>query len=143
MNKIILCTLLMSFFIGSQAQVVNKQSKNALIDTEFQLLVRKGVLTASDANNYVITDQHVSKQSGIHHVYFQQAINGIEINGTESSIHIIDGKVFKYNNKNILFSNALQVKGSSSPSLTAQQAIQSGPWQYLVIQLPSSQNYLR
>jgi len=35
-----------------------------------------------------ITSEHTSSTSDIHHVYFQQVIEGILIRGTESSVHI-------------------------------------------------------
>ncbi len=57
---------------------------------------------------------HKSKQSNLEHYYFQQSYNGIEIHGTESSIHLTpDGSVFKFNNR-------LQ-KGDFSASKIAQQ----------------------
>ncbi|RMA57757.1 M36 family metallopeptidase [Ulvibacter antarcticus] len=41
----------------------------------------------SATNEYVITSQHTSSLSGVEHTYIRQAINGIEVYGTESSMH--------------------------------------------------------
>ncbi|MBV1923612.1 MAG: hypothetical protein KUG68_06275, partial [Flavobacteriaceae bacterium] len=100
------------------------QNKNTQIDAEFQRLVEKGALTADQASNYIITAQHTSRTSGIQHIYFSQAINGLIVNGTESSIHLFNGKKIKYN-ENLLLGDVFQVKGNSSPSITAEQAIRS------------------
>jgi hypothetical protein len=39
-------------------------------------------------NDYVITGEHISSVSGIKHIYLRQAINGIEVASTDSSIHL-------------------------------------------------------
>ncbi len=44
-------------------------------------------LIQGKSNTYVITKEHVSSISGIRHVYLRQAINGLEVYGTESSVH--------------------------------------------------------
>lgn len=57
----------------------------------------------------------------VEHVYFKQTINGIEIFGTQSSIHILS-------NGNLLTANhhfINKIEGSTSPSLTATQAVES------------------
>ena len=100
------------------------QSKNTQIDAELQQLVETGDLTVDQASNYVITSQHTSSASGIHHVYFNQTMNGLLINGTESSIHLSDGKKMKYN-ENLITKNLLNTIGSSSPGITAENAIRS------------------
>jgi len=45
-------------------------------------------LIQQPSNTYVITSQHISKTSGVHHIYLRQAINGLEVAGTESSVHL-------------------------------------------------------
>jgi len=103
---------------------LNAQSKNAQIDTEFQRLVEKGAIAADQASNYIITAQHTSSTSGVQHIYFSQAINGLRVNGTESSIHLFNGKKIKYN-ENLLLGENLKVKGSTSPVVSSKQAILS------------------
>lgn len=113
--------LLLGILTNSQ---IFAQSKNSHIDAEMQRLVEKGALTADQASNYIITAQHTSKTSGIEHVYFNQAINGLLVNGTESSIHLLNSKKIKYN-ENILKGEAFRVNGNSSPGISSKQAILS------------------
>lgn len=57
-------------------------------------------LIAQKSNAYVVTNENVSKKSGIRHVYLRQAINGLEVYGTESSVHFDKtGKVLTEHNK--------------------------------------------
>lgn len=82
-----------------------------------------GSLEVKDAS-YVITSQHTSSTSGIHHVYFNQAINGLKIIGTESSVHL--SKTDVVIKKSIRFLPDTQSKvNASSPSLSALNAITS------------------
>ncbi|WP_443632291.1 M36 family metallopeptidase [Candidatus Marifrigoribacter sp. Uisw_064] len=103
---------------------LNAQSKNAQIDAELQRLVEKGALTADQASNYIINAQHTSKTSGIEHIYFNQVINGLIVNGTESSIHLFNDKKIKYN-ENLILGEAFNSKASCSPGINAEQAIRS------------------
>lgn len=53
-------------------------------------LVQKQLSTGEDLveeQSFDIIKDHVSSTSGVHHVYFQQAVDGIPIHGTESSLH--------------------------------------------------------
>ena len=76
------------------------------------------------SSNYVITKEHVSSVSGIHHIYLRQAINGLEVFGTESSVHIDkSGKTIATHNN---FLNDVQATVTrSSQSLSASQAVSS------------------
>ncbi|WP_299889107.1 M36 family metallopeptidase [uncultured Lacinutrix sp.] len=82
------------------------------------------LLKSSDKSKYVITSEHVSSISGIHHSYIRQAINGVEVMGTESSLHIDrHGKTLVTHNKFIKdINNTVQ---SSSRNISAEQAIKS------------------
>ena len=50
------------------------------------------VLSENNFNTSVthwrITSEHISSTSNIHHVYYQQVMDGIPIKGTSSSVHI-------------------------------------------------------
>ncbi|MGV6828624.1 MAG: M36 family metallopeptidase [Flavobacteriales bacterium] len=107
------------FFTCSQ---LFAQERNQQINQELQKYVAKEGILASDATDYVITSQHTSKKSGIQHLYFNQAINGIKINGTESAIHIKDGKTITFHQNFIKQANS-KVNGSNQPNITAPQAI--------------------
>ncbi|MEZ4780000.1 MAG: M36 family metallopeptidase [Flavobacteriaceae bacterium] len=76
----------------------------------------------TQSTDYVITGQHTSSVSGIKHIYLRQAINGIEVAGTDSSIHLdAQGKVVASHN-NFIENIGATVKNSVK-SLSASQAI--------------------
>ncbi len=79
-------------------------------------------LIAQKSNAYVVTNENVSKKSGIRHVYLRQAINGLEVYGTESSVHFDKtGKVLTEHN-NFLTDVQATLKNSSQ-GLDARAAI--------------------
>ncbi|MGB7499006.1 MAG: M36 family metallopeptidase, partial [Moheibacter sp.] len=86
-------------------------------------------LTADDLN-FELTDFYSNPKSGIRHIYLRQTLNGLEIIGTESSIHVSKtGKVTSVSNK---FLNSIQKKGSQSPAspqIDAVQAVSSAAMQ--------------
>jgi len=96
----------MSFFIGSQAQVVKKDSNKKstlnpvrLGDSNDKSSNYLEELIKNKNSEYVITSEHISSVSGTRHVYLRQAINGLEVFGTESSIHIGEnGKIIAFHN---------------------------------------------
>jgi len=78
----------------------------------------------SQSSDYVITSEHVSSTSGIHHIYIRQAIDGIGVVGTESSLHIdASGKIISSHNNFVSEINGT-VKNASA-SISASQAITS------------------
>ncbi len=110
-------------FFGTSTQVI-AQNIQQTIDEQLVDLLENNKITSQDTN-WVITSEHTSSTSGVHHVYFRQTHNGIEIYGTESSVHILaNGDVLKATNHFI--SNASsKATGGVNPSLTAAQAVQS------------------
>ncbi len=151
-NKIIfscLIVLLLSPFASYGQRPVNSQPKNKIpmqvpqglfdsqedtasdtarpsseVGTYLKELAQQGVLSEKDTD-YVITSEHVSSLSGVLHTYYRQAINGIEVIGTEASLHITpDGKVAKAHDKNLIGQLHNAVK-SNTLALTAPQAIEA------------------
>jgi len=87
-------------------------------------LNQKGKLSPADTD-YVITSEHTSSLSGVQHIYYRQAINGIEVLGTEASIHIAqDGKLATAHDRNLVKDLTSSVK-TNAGALTAPQAIQA------------------
>lgn len=100
------------------------QNFNQLIDKELQRLTHEKQLTESDAT-WIVTSEHVSRTSGTHHVYFRQLLNGLEINGSESSIHInSDGSVLT-KHLNFIDNITQREQGGIAPGLTAIQALEA------------------
>src|SRR5690606_13723738 len=75
-------------------------------------------------STYHITAENTSKASGVRHVYLSQAMDGIEVQGTESSVHFDkSGKVLM---EHIRFLKDVEATvKSSSQGINAQQAISS------------------
>ena len=94
---------------------------NSLI-TKLQTQSSKN-LKKEDVSNWIITSEHVSSTSGVHHIYYRQTVNDIEIYGAEASIHIAStGEVVSKNN-NFISDVSNKVKGGKSPSITPLQAV--------------------
>ncbi|MEM7186055.1 MAG: M36 family metallopeptidase [Bacteroidota bacterium] len=111
-----------AFLLGISSPMF-AQSSEPSIDAQLTLLLENNEITAQDAN-WVITDQHTSSTSDVQHIYYRQTLNGIEIYGSESSVHLLpNGEVLQAHNKFI--ENAVsRSSGGASPSLTAAQAVQ-------------------
>jgi len=78
-------------------------------------------LTSQDLE-WIITAEHTSRTSNVHHVYFSQAINGLEIEGTASGIHISpNGKVLSVNSK-FVSNTQSKMQGNATPALSATTA---------------------
>ncbi|GAB3532292.1 hypothetical protein GCM10027443_15860 [Pontibacter brevis] len=78
-------------------------------------------LTAADISDYVITDQYVSKKSGVTHIYLRQRFQGIEVAGANLNINIDrEGNVINMGNRFI--PNLRAAIKSSSASISAEQA---------------------
>ena len=114
------------FLLGTAlfAQISNRPNdqlvKQALLESSAEKTL------SSEDVSYELTDFHSSKKSGVQHIYLRQTFNGLEIVGTESSIHLSSaGKLASVNNK---FVNSLQKRGDKStttPQLDARQAVNS------------------
>ncbi|PWI30474.1 subtilisin [Flavobacteriaceae bacterium LYZ1037] len=73
-------------------------------------------------STYVVTNDYVSDKTGIRHVYLRQAIDGMEVQGTESNIHLdASGSVIMSHNNFLMDIQSTIV--SRSVALNAKQAI--------------------
>lgn len=116
-KQISLCTLLILCF----TVVSLGQQKVTNLDSYLEQVAESGKENALNAA-YTITSQHTSRTSGIHHIYFNQALNNIRIIGTESSIHLsTNNKILKSNMKFV--SDVSSRANAASPSLNAYSAI--------------------
>lgn len=103
---------------------VNAQNVQQTIDQQLSELLQTNKISTQDTE-WVIKNEHTSRTSGVHHVYYRQVINGIEVFGSESSVHIAsNGDVIKANTQ---FINTEKVKGitAATPSISAIEAVQS------------------
>ncbi len=116
--KTTLCFILL--FIASIG--FSQQQNN--IDIALRTLennVEKWDLVQKDIENPLVSDFYLTKHNGVTHVFLQQTIDGIAINGAISTINIKNGKPVFSNSKFI--SNAQAQVINSEASLDAQSAI--------------------
>jgi len=104
------------------------QNISQSIDVELAHLVQNGTLLAQDAQ-WELTSDHISSASGVHHAYYRQVVNGFQVYGTESSIHILaNGQVLTKNNR-FIDKTVSKVTGTA-PSLTAIDAVVAAAGQF-------------
>ena len=104
---------------------VHSQEVQLKVENHLQKLAQDKQLSAKDISQYIISKEHISNVSDVHHIYFRQAKEGIEINGTESSIHIMpDGYLLT---EHLNFIQNLDQKSLSTlnPSISAIDAVVS------------------
>ncbi len=115
------CMLVIQISAQNKNQEKEKESKH-LAAKPSSISLNNLIIQKSDS--YVITKEHVSSISGIRHVYLRQAINGLEVYGTESGVHIDKtGKVLMEHNK--FLSDVGATLKNSSQGITARAAITS------------------
>ena len=64
---------------------MRSQNNVAIVDEYLLSQVQKNTLEEIE---YIVTNEHVSKLSKVSHLYFSQTKFGIQIVGTNSSVHI-------------------------------------------------------
>jgi subtilisin-like proprotein convertase family protein len=123
-SKLLLMVLCMlTIQLSAQQKNPEKEKEAAQLATEPSTISLEKLIT-NKSDSYVITKEHVSSISGIRHVYLRQAINGIEVYGTESGVHFDKtGKVLVEHNKFLADVQATLKK--SSQSIDARAAITS------------------
>ena len=100
------------------------QNFSGAIDQQLDHFVEQNELLRQDVQ-WQVTSETVSSTSGIQHVYYRQLFNGIEIYGTESSIHLLsNGQVISKDSR-FIKNTTEKLVGSSAPVLTAMQAVQA------------------
>lgn len=124
-------TLIISFFVVAMTLPINAQSpsKKLTPKSEKVTVLQKNskplnVIVEEKSTPYKITHQHTSSVSGVTHIYLRQLVNGIEVMGTDSSIHIdASGNLIASHNKFI--ENIQNSVSQSSPRLSQEAAILS------------------
>lgn len=117
----VLCMLTIQ--LSAQHKNPEKEKEAARLATEPSTISLEKLIT-SKSDSYIITKEHVSSISGIRHVYLRQAINGLEVYGTESSVHFDKtGKLIVEHNK--FLADVQATVKSSSQGISARQAISS------------------
>jgi hypothetical protein len=99
------------------------QNLSDKINQQLTQLLENDQLMAQDVQ-WELSSNHVSSVSGVHHIYYSQMVNDIEVYGTQSSVHVLNnGEVLSANNK-FIFKTIDKLSGLNA-SLTAIQAVQA------------------
>ncbi len=105
--------------------LINAQQKsdNTILSLIQTKLGDEFTLEDTDAIQLMVNSFHKSKKSQLDHYYFRQTLNGLEIVGTESSLHLkADGEIFRFNNR---FTKVNSSSKLVSPSLNPIQAVKA------------------
>ncbi len=114
---------MLSLQLTAQQKNPEKEKEAALAAAQPSAISLQNLIKQK-SDSYVITKEHTSRISGVHHVYLRQAINGLEVYGTESGVHLDKtGKVLMEHNKFLKDINA--TLKNSSQGVTARAAITS------------------
>jgi len=83
-------------------------------------------LTSSDMSAFRLTSDHVSSTSRIHHLYYRQQYNGIDVFGANASVHILpSGEKALALHNNFVQDLASKISGASTPTLSAIEAVEA------------------
>lgn len=104
--------LLVLMLVAITGQLSAQNYTQNLTD-HFQQLLDQDELVQQDTN-FAITSEHTSNVSGVHHIYFRQVVNGVEVFGTDSSIHVLNGTTFTSNNQ--FLPNVMSKLASNAPA---------------------------
>jgi extracellular elastinolytic metalloproteinase len=66
---------------------IRAQDNVAIVDDYLLLQLQSNIVSERDIQN-VVTSKHTSSISNVQHFYFSQTLNGIQILGTNSSVHV-------------------------------------------------------
>ncbi len=78
-------------------------------------------LTQKDVQGSIISSEHTSSISGIHYVYFNQALDGVPVHNAIMNIASKNGKIFNHNHTYVV-DIASKVE-STRPSLSSKEAV--------------------
>ncbi|MFT5983874.1 MAG: Zn-dependent metalloprotease, partial [Ulvibacter sp.] len=118
-NKIL--TLFGLLLIMSLSLVAQNRSDNKYSRITSQVYLEQ-LLQQKSSSEFVITGEHTSKLTSVTHTYVRQAINGIEVCGTESSLHSDKAGRTIMAQVNFVANIGSSVKNASA-SISAEQAI--------------------
>jgi hypothetical protein len=87
-------------------------------------------LNQNDISDWSVSSDHVSNVSGIHHIYFNQQYDGIEVMKSNSSLHIFNGNPL-LSHISFIGNLASKISGvNPTPGMTSRQAIAAAAAHY-------------
>ncbi len=99
------------------------QKPNNFADSFLHSTAANHELTEADLSDHIITHQHVSSTSGVHHFYYRQRHQGIEVQTANASIHILPSGQLLRSHNSFVSDLASKIVGSNEPTISAQQAV--------------------
>ena len=97
-HSLIQSWLFLVFTLFSSSSLFS-QSSQIKVATTLKEHAKIYSLSPTDISDWVITDEHISKTSGVHHIYTQQHYQGIEIFKANASFHFLaNGRLLKQSN---------------------------------------------
>jgi hypothetical protein len=117
-NTLLSLTFFLITFLSS-AQGISDQ-----VNSQLEALVANNKLLSEDIQ-WELSSDHISSTSGVHHIYYSQIFNDIEVFGSQSSLHILENGTTLSATNNFIFKITAKLKNSLNANLTAVQAIQS------------------
>ena len=121
--KKISCVTIFGILLGLTTGLIAQNSNNSIQKSMEQLLENRTI--SSKDVLFEITDQNKSRISNVTNIYYRQLLNGLQIYGTESSVHLLPNGKFLAENNNFIKDAASRSRIVTTPSLNAIQAVQS------------------
>lgn len=129
MTRLNLSSLIFVFFLFTGLSF--GQDIEVIVQEQLDIFAPASNLAPADVENWRITDNHISQQSGLWHIYIRQQYQGLDIIGANAGLHL-DTKVkdfppVSFNSQFIrdAASNIANANVSTNPQLTASQAVES------------------
>ncbi len=99
-TTLVFCAVLLTITCSSQIKTQTAAPSFSQKNQKAESATSLEAILKGNSENFVITSEHTSKVSGLRHIYLRQAINGIQVDGTDSSLHLdAQGNVVvSYNN---------------------------------------------
>jgi len=83
----VLKPVIIIFCFITQVNITYAQKNYEKAVEYFKETAKENKFSPDDLSELIVTDQYISKKSGIEHFYLKQALKGIEVNSSNSSIH--------------------------------------------------------
>ncbi len=71
---------------------ISAQSLELIVQQQLNETAATYNLSAQDVSEWTITDQHLSNNSGVQHIYIRQQYQGLEIVGANAALHLLEKK---------------------------------------------------
>ncbi len=101
---------------------VKSQDIDLIVEGYLLSQVEKMSLSSNDVE-FVVTDEHVSKISNVHHLYFSQSLFEIQIVGTNSSVHLNSTKEIISDSNHFLIDLTSRRIANQIPPLSPRQIV--------------------